>query len=92
MVLVHCTSSHCAWPLYEIVLKSNQYFTSYTPDKVTSYTPDKEKNTKGNNSVITLDRVTVLVHCTPTYCGWPLYEIVLKSNLYFSSYAPDKEK
>jgi hypothetical protein len=23
MVIVHCTSSHCAWRLYEVVLNSN---------------------------------------------------------------------
>ena len=26
------------------------------------------KETKGNNSVITIDRVMVLVHCTSSYC------------------------
>ena len=50
------------------------------------------KETKGNNSVITIDRVMVLVHCTSSYCGWQLYEIVLNSNQFFSSYAMDKEK
>jgi hypothetical protein len=23
MIIVHCTSSHCAWPLYKVVLNSN---------------------------------------------------------------------
>jgi fumarate reductase subunit C len=27
------------------------------------------KVTKGNNSIITLDRVMVLVHCTSSYCA-----------------------
>jgi hypothetical protein len=26
MVIVHCTSSHCAWPLYEVVLNSTTSF------------------------------------------------------------------
>jgi hypothetical protein len=50
------------------------------------------KVTKGNNSIITLNRVMVLVHCTSSYCAWPLYEVVLNSNQYFTSYTPDKEK
>jgi hypothetical protein len=32
------------------------------------------------------------VHCTSTYYAWPLYEVVLNSNQYVLSYAPDKEK
>jgi hypothetical protein len=40
MVIIHCTSSHCALPLYEVVLNSNNQFSSYALDK---------KVTKGNN-------------------------------------------
>jgi hypothetical protein len=40
----------------------------------------KGKVTKGNNSVITLDRVMVLVFCTSSDGAWPLYEVVLNSN------------
>jgi hypothetical protein len=87
MVLVHCTFSQCAWPFYEVVLNSNQLFSSYAPDE-----KNNGKVTKGNYSVSTLDRVMVLVHCTSSYCAWPYYEVVLNSNLYFSSYAPDMEK
>jgi hypothetical protein len=50
-----------------------------------------EKVTKGNNSIITLDRVMVFVPCTSSFCAQPLYEAVFNSNQYFSSYAPDKE-
>jgi hypothetical protein len=35
------------------------------------------KVTKGNNSIITVDRVMVLVHCTSSYYAWPLYEVVV---------------
>jgi hypothetical protein len=33
------------------------------------------KATKGNNSIISLDRVIVLVHCTSSYCAWSLYQV-----------------
>jgi hypothetical protein len=121
MVLIHCTSSYCAWPL-----NSNQYFSSYASDKekgndslisqdgvmffcalhcmklywipksgvqVMLWTrKNNGKVTKGNNYVITLDRVMLFVHCTYSYCAWLLYEIVFNSNQYFSSYARNKEK
>jgi hypothetical protein len=33
MVLVHCTSSQCAWPLYVVILNSKHWSSSYAPDK-----------------------------------------------------------
>jgi hypothetical protein len=35
MVLVHCTSSYCAGPLYEVVLNANWNFSNYALDKET---------------------------------------------------------
>jgi hypothetical protein len=55
--------------------------------------PERQGNvTKGNNSINTEDGVIVLVRCTSSYFDWPLYEVVLNSNQYLLSCAPDKEK
>jgi hypothetical protein len=82
MVLVHCTSSQCDWPLYEFVLYPTSGF------QVILWTRKKQwKSNKGNNSIIILDRVMVLVHCTWSYCARLLSEVVLNSQD-----APDKEK
>jgi hypothetical protein len=40
MVLMHCTSWQCAWPLYEVIMNSN--------NKSSSYGPDKRKQWKSN--------------------------------------------
>jgi hypothetical protein len=39
------------------------------------WTRKKQWITMGNNSLNTQDRVIVLVHCTSSYCAWPLYEM-----------------
>jgi hypothetical protein len=53
--------------------------------------PERQgKGTKGNNSINTEDGIIVIVHCTSSHCAWPLYEVVLNSNYWFSSYALDK--
>jgi hypothetical protein len=73
-VLVHCTSSQCAWPFMKL------YWMPTISLKVMVRTKENNgKVLKGNNSEITLERVMVLVHCTSPYCAWPLYEVVLNS-------------
>jgi hypothetical protein len=37
MVFVHCTSSYCAWPLYEVAFNSNHLFSSNSFDKKKSW-------------------------------------------------------
>ena len=50
------------------------------------YSQDKKKVRKGNNSVISLNRDMVLVHCTLSHCSLPLKEVLLNSIRQFSSY------
>ena len=45
---------------------------------------------KGNNSVITCDRITVLALCSSSDCRLLMYQVSFNSLLYFQRYAPDK--
>jgi hypothetical protein len=85
MVLVHCTSPYCGWPLYELTCFEFQ-------PVVFKLCSGQGKVTKGSNTVISQDGVMVLVHCTFSQCAWPLYEVILNSNHKSSSYGPDKRK
>ena len=60
MVLVHS--------LNEVLLNSIQLLSSYSPDKKTV--------TKGNDYVVSLNRVMVLVHWISSHCALPVYEVL----------------
>ena len=45
---------------------------------------------KGNNSVITCDRVTILAFCTSSDSLLSMCQVSFNSLLYFQRYAPDK--
>ena len=49
-----------------------------------------QKIRKGNNSVITCDRVTVLALCTFSDGHLSMYPVSFNSLAYFQRYAPDK--
>jgi hypothetical protein len=50
-----------------------------------------KKVTKGNNYVISPNRVMVLVDCNLSHRALPLYEVVENFNHYLSSNAVDKK-
>jgi hypothetical protein len=77
MVPVNCAFSQYTWLLKNLYWIPTSRFLCYVLRQGTV--------TKGNNYVITL-------HCSSSYCAWPLYEVVLNSNHYFSSYPPDNWK
>ena len=49
-----------------------------------------QKIRKGNNSVITCDRITVFVLCTSSDGSMLMYKVSFHSLLYFQRYTPDK--
>ena len=57
----------------------------YAPDMLTI-----AKIRKGNNSVISCDRVMVLAFCTSSDGQRSMYQVSFNSLLYFQRYAPDK--
>ena len=59
MVLAFYNSTHGPLSVYQFSFIYLQYFKRYAPDKLTN-----PKIRKGNNSVITCDRVMVLALCT----------------------------
>ena len=68
---------HGASFVYQKLFKNNDPFMC-NKENVTE--GRQGKVTKGNYSVISQDRVMVLVHCTSSHCVWQLYEVVLNSN------------
>jgi len=50
-----------------------------------------KNQSKGNNLKTKQGRVTVLVHCTLSHCQKHTYQVYSHLNLWWQSYAPDKE-
>ena len=85
MVLALCNFLHGPQSVYQVSFIYLQYFQRYALDKLTI-----AKIRKGNNSVITSDRVMVLALCTFSDGHLSMYQVSLNSLLYFQIYAPDK--
>ena len=77
MVLAFYTSPHSPLSLYQVSFIYIQYFLRYAPDKLTI-----AKFRKGNNSVITCDRVTVLALCTSSDSHLTMYQVSFHLLLY----------
>ena len=76
--LAFCTSPHSPLSLYQVSFIYLHNFLRYAPDKLTF-----AKIRKGNNSVITCDRVTVLALCTSSDGCLSMYQVSFYSLLYF---------
>ena len=85
MVLALCNFLHGPQSVYQVSFIYLQYSQRYALDKLTI-----AKIRKGNNSVITCDRVMVLALCTFSDGHLSMYQVSLNSLLYFQIYAPDK--
>ena len=83
-VLAPCTFSDSGLSMHQVSFNSLLYFQRYAPDKLTI-----AKIRKGNNSVITCDRVMFLVLCTFSNGRLSMYQVSFNSLLYFQRYAPD---
>ena len=67
-----------------------RYFSSLLLEICSGQAYTCKKIRKGNNSVITCDRVTVLALCTSSDGRLSMYQDSFNSLIYFQRYAPDK--
>ena len=85
MVLVFCTFAHYHLSVYQVSFNYLQCFKKYALDNLII-----AKIRKGDNTVITCDRVVVLALCISSDDLLPKYNVVPNYLLYSDRYAPQK--
>ena len=85
MVLAFCTFAHYHLSVYQVSFNYLQYFKKYALDNLII-----ANFRKGDNTVITCDRVMVLALCTSSDDLLPKYHVVLNYLLYSDRHAPQK--
>ena len=84
IVLAFCNFSYCPLSVYQVPFNSLLRFQRYAPDELLL-----QKNKKGNYSINTVDRVTVLSLCTFADSPLSTYQVLFNSLVYCQRYVPD---
>ena len=85
MILAFCTTSYRPLSMYQVSFNSLVYFQIHALDK-----PFIAKIKKGSNSIITVDRVTILALCISADRLLSMYQFSFNSLVNFQRYALDK--